>query len=91
MASVSVLVPNPATEFYVVVTDEITELSRVPCVGEHISLGDLNYEVVIVRHLVDKAHARDADIYVHPIDIVEMQRRTRKSVVTPGADSHTEV
>jgi hypothetical protein len=53
------------------------ELTRVPCVGEHISFSldkSPEYKVTFVNHLAFEEEEFDAEIFVQPTDYSEVHR-----------------
>ena len=82
MASVYFLIPDPEKlTTYRVATDPNVEMTRVPHVGEYVSFdrdtngaGGADYVVVLVRHTPGSSRGVDAEVYLHRVDMLEVQK-----------------
>jgi len=61
-------------------TDRNVVLSRVPSVGEFVSLGNdttgvaANYEVVLVLHAAGRPNETDAEVYLNRVDMIAVTK-----------------
>lgn len=87
MAMIYVFIPDPSdNQRWRMGTSRNVELSRVPCVGECLSLGnDENdvhavYQVVHVLHAAGRPNDTDAEVYLRRVDHMEVIKNLPSSV-----------
>lgn len=85
-------IPNPDLDkltHYRVATDVNVEMTRVPNVGEYVSLGDdtsgvaADYVVVLVHHTPHRPNDTDAEVYLHRVDMIEVKKNLHERAKGP--------
>lgn len=81
MAKIYFFIPDPEKMSpYRVATDRNVTLSRVPSVGEFVSLGNdttgvaATYEVVLVAHAAGRPNDTDAEVYLNRVDMIAVTK-----------------
>lgn len=73
MISINLFIPAPERGSFRQVSADL-KLSRVPCIGEHVALGDLCFEVVMVVHDTPDS-GREAEVYARQVDKLDTRRK----------------
>lgn len=81
MPKIYPFIPDPEGQLnWRVGTDENLDFSRVPCVGEYISLGNDTagihavYQVVAVIHAAGRPNDTDAEVYLRRVEFLDVQK-----------------
>lgn len=85
--------PPPGGEGYFPAHPKDLQVTRVPCVGELIGVGNdkegrsLDYRVVLVQHIPKNCGPREAEVFAVRVDIaeitVELWKQVRKDLGLP--------